>query len=312
LNISGKCKRTSNTIARRLQNNFDSQIFCSSSFVLTFSSCARSDDEYLGGCIGLAQDLSKYAIGWAIGRDKKSVELARTLTDDLMANLLLLDFRNGPLRRKYDGLKYALKKLESIIYEISVTDNASKEEAVEEPSTKKVKFANKSEGAEDMKIEGSSDFNEIQLRMENFDAKREAVIKRCRDSQKAAKQAIFALHRGDYAKAEKLIVECEDIALELDAIVTENPRLRYGSYTNSLEEYAEAKLFEVWLKEKRVIEFNEMQAKIKVSAVEYVGGLCDLTGEVRKVLSEEGEEEEETCTYIATAMMTSFPCFMNY
>jgi hypothetical protein len=30
-------------------------------------------------------------------------------------------FRNGPLRRKFDGLKYALKKVETIVFELSMT-----------------------------------------------------------------------------------------------------------------------------------------------------------------------------------------------
>jgi hypothetical protein len=29
---------------------------------------------------------------------------------------------SGPLRRKYDGVKYALKKLEDILFELSVTE----------------------------------------------------------------------------------------------------------------------------------------------------------------------------------------------
>ena len=34
--------------------------------------------------------------------------------------LLEFDFRNGPLRRKFDGLKYALRRLEDVLYEQSL------------------------------------------------------------------------------------------------------------------------------------------------------------------------------------------------
>lgn len=35
--------------------------------------------------------------------------------------LLKLDFRNGPLRKKYDAVKYAVRKLETLLYELSLT-----------------------------------------------------------------------------------------------------------------------------------------------------------------------------------------------
>lgn len=31
------------------------------------------------------------------------------------------DFRNGPLRKKYDSVKYAVRRLETILYELSLT-----------------------------------------------------------------------------------------------------------------------------------------------------------------------------------------------
>jgi hypothetical protein len=39
----------------------------------------------------------------------------------LLLNLIKFDFKNGPLRQKYDGVKYAVKKLENILYELVVT-----------------------------------------------------------------------------------------------------------------------------------------------------------------------------------------------
>ena len=48
--------------------------------------------------------------------------MARDLVDSLLVELMKFDFRNGPLRRKFDGVKYALKRLENILYELAVTD----------------------------------------------------------------------------------------------------------------------------------------------------------------------------------------------
>ena len=36
---------------------------------------------------------------------------------------LQFDFRNGTLRKKFDGLKYTLKKMETTLYEQSLTEN---------------------------------------------------------------------------------------------------------------------------------------------------------------------------------------------
>ena len=81
-----------------------------------------SDEEYLAGAvIGLTQDLARYVIGRATARDGESVVQARYLVDNLLSYLMQFDFRNGMLRRKYDGVKYALKTCETILYELSVT-----------------------------------------------------------------------------------------------------------------------------------------------------------------------------------------------
>lgn len=69
-----------------------------------------TDEEYLAGaCMGVAQDLSRYAMGRATARDFASVQQARDLVQSILEYLLQFDFRNGFLRRKYDGTKYALK-----------------------------------------------------------------------------------------------------------------------------------------------------------------------------------------------------------
>ena len=46
--------------------------------------------------------------------------------DALMGIFLKFDFRNGSLRKKYDSLKYTLKKVENTLYEMSLTSAAAK------------------------------------------------------------------------------------------------------------------------------------------------------------------------------------------
>mmetsp|Transcript_24736 Transcript_24736/g.44681 ORF Transcript_24736/g.44681 Transcript_24736/m.44681 type:complete len:105 (+) Transcript_24736:1-315(+) len=54
------------------------------------------------------------------------------------------------------------------------------------------------------------EIGEIRERTDHRDKMRESLIKTCRDGQKAAKQAIFALHRGDAARAAKLLNDVEN------------------------------------------------------------------------------------------------------
>lgn len=239
-----------------------------------------TDEEYLAGvCIGLAQDLARYGVGRATVRDANSVSIARDLVSDLMTYLLKFDFRNGPLRRKYDGVKYALKSLETVLYELSVTGS---EIDVEMKESHRMP---------------NEELEALRLRMERRDELREKLIKRCRDGQKAAKQSIFALHRGDKAKSEKLIQECESCIDDLLPIVKEEPALRYGSFSNVLEELVEARLYYSWLYGKdgsnedkspsctilSISDFNSV-----VEPEDYLGGICDLTGEVGRFAVQQG------------------------
>jgi len=277
------------------------------------------DEEYVAGaCIGLSHDLSRYAVGRATELDVASVEMARDLTDSIMNQLLKFDFRNGPLRRKYDGTKYALKKLETILYELSVAPNSNPD--WDEPQSKRAKLdsdvvmddaTKENEIKNDLICEAELD--EIRGRLEARDEMRERLIKRCRDGQKAAKQAIFAMHRKDFKRSERLMIDCESVANELLPTVEEEPGLRYGSYASVLEEYAEAKLFFIWLKEHRIANPEEFPI---LEAEEYIGGLCDLTGEVGRFAVQRGTKRDtdgvkmclETNLKILNALqMTSVP-----
>ena len=251
---------------------------------------ACTDEEYLGGAImGLAQDLQRYGLGRATVRDVESVRAANALMVECQDFLLQLDFRNGPLRRKFDGTKYCLKALETLLYELAVTGDG------EEPQAKKAK----SEDNNDRLIP-TQELQALKERMEYRDQLRETLIKKCRDSQKAAKQSIFALHRGDKARAQKLLQQCKEaIQNDLFPIVQEEPSLRAGSFANVLEEYVEGRLFATWLygKDNENVENNSPAGillhprdfdEIALEPEEYLGGLCDLTGEVGRYAVQRG------------------------
>lgn len=280
-----------------------------------------TDEEYLGGaCIGLCHDLAKYGVTRASNAvdDETAVPFikrARDAVSLILEELLQFDFRNGPLRRKYDGTKYALKMLETVLYELSVAGAVGGHESLVDKTNdvqeggplKKMKIdeaGKKEEGDTPMEEAAAEEeessaipkkeIGEIRERMDHRDKLREKLIKTSRDGQKAAKQAIFAMHRGDAQRASKLLNDCEKCVInDLLPILEEEPTLRGGSFSNVLEEYVEGKLFYVWLhgdgegsdnKESnqqavgKVLLMDEIP--LKITEHNYLGGLCDLTGEV--------------------------------
>jgi len=234
------------------------------------SDCSEfTDEEFMGGVISLIHDLARYAVGRAIKHDTSSVLCARDLTDQVMSEFMKFDFRNGSLRRKYDGIKYGLRKIENILYELSVTGHA---ENLVDPT--KTTTSPTPDRVVRVFVE---DFEAIRRRMELFDEQREKVIKRCRDVQKAAKQAIFALHRNDSARADRLLESACQATNELLPTIIETPALRSGSFSSAMEEYAEACLLKEWLLNRRLASRKDLGF---VNSEEYVGALCDLTGEI--------------------------------
>ena len=83
--------------------------------------------------------------------------------------------------------------------------------------------------------------------------------------------------RGDIAKAKGELEKVKLLAQALLPVVTQQETLRGGSFSNAMEEYAEGVLFQLFLEDGRV---GSLEDVAPANAVEYVGGLLDLTGEV--------------------------------
>jgi hypothetical protein len=140
--------------------------------------------------------------------------MARMLLEQLNGKMLEFDFRNGPLRRKYDGLKYALKLVEDIVFETSLV-NQSEEAAIEQDNKRQKRMASSGE------LLCATDFDAMRSRLEHFDALREDMIKKTRDIQKQSKQAIFSLHRSQEGDATAKLDNCKLMAAALmDSAVT--------------------------------------------------------------------------------------------
>ncbi len=86
---------------------------------LTTSSQAGVDAEsYLLGVCDLTGELVRKAVNAAInGKYDESLKI-KEFVSELYGELMLFDFRNSELRRKFDGIKYDLKKLEDLALQI--------------------------------------------------------------------------------------------------------------------------------------------------------------------------------------------------
>lgn len=77
-------------------------------------------EEYLGGLCDLTGELNRYGVLRATKGDGESVQRIRNVIDEIYGALSTFDLRNGDLRRKYDAVKYALQKIEQVLYDLSL------------------------------------------------------------------------------------------------------------------------------------------------------------------------------------------------
>ena len=190
--------------------------------------------------------------------DVQSISLCHAVVTELNTKMLEFDFRNGPLRRKYDGLKYAVRNIEDVLFELSLqnpiitsssaidttsTSNAtaaSVEESevdINNPAkrmrltdTTTTTTANSASSTTDINNQDentqfyyldSTEIDDIRARLDRYDQLREQVIKESRDIQKLAKQAVYAVIRQQLGEAHKKLDLAENLAKKIFLIVNE-------------------------------------------------------------------------------------------
>ncbi len=75
-------------------------------------------ESYLMGVIDLTGELVRKAVNFAISREYRAVLDIKELVSEIYKELLKFNFRNSPLRKKFDSVKYNLKKLEDLVYDL--------------------------------------------------------------------------------------------------------------------------------------------------------------------------------------------------
>jgi translin len=140
-------------------------------------------------------------------------------------------------------------------------------------------------------ILNQSDFEGMRTALQDYDTKRELLIKKGRDVLKLSKQLIYAVHR-DTADAVKLVGHIKKEKTELEKLAGQDVFLQTeGSYRVALQEYAEAMLYYGFIHQGKL----PTRKELGLSPTHYVLGLCDLPGElVRKAvfLAGKGKSKE--------------------
>jgi predicted translin family RNA/ssDNA-binding protein len=193
-----------------------------------------TDSEYIASVIAFAGELNRYTINRACSLDLPSVKLTKELITEIYQVLLEFDFRNGPLRRRFDSVKYSLKAIENTFYELNLQNNimgTEKEQEKESNDEQVAKKARTGEPTSPIPLANTSvpdpaqlaitskfsylsgdEFGELVRRMAEYDQARESIIKESRDIQKAAKQAIYAIMRNQLPDSRNKLNFCRQKA----------------------------------------------------------------------------------------------------
>jgi len=88
--------------------------------IVTHKSLRVTTEHYLMGLIDLTGELGRKAVQLAGKGVFKKVVFIRDAVSDIYGELLKFDFRDSDMRRKFDSVKYDLKKLEDLVLDLKL------------------------------------------------------------------------------------------------------------------------------------------------------------------------------------------------
>jgi len=90
-------------------------------------------EEYLLGLCHLSNELSRLTVNCVTSEDYTRPERIAGFLSSLHSGFRLLNLKNDNLRKKFDGIKYDLKKVEEVVYDLSIRGlNKPAQEKVEQ------------------------------------------------------------------------------------------------------------------------------------------------------------------------------------
>ncbi|CAK8997820.1 Probable endoplasmic reticulum-Golgi intermediate compartment protein 3 [Durusdinium trenchii] len=263
-------------------------------------------NEYLIGVLRFADEMETYAIGRAMWQDIASVRLCCAMTQSLQQVFMNFNFRNGPLRQFYDTLKYRVKRLENIMYELTLVKARSDGQG-DGGGEKASGGAGERPMPSVAELLTQEEFDAMVKELDQHTEERDKVIKAARDPQRDSKKAIFALHRNAMSDARKLMDSCVTV-FKATSTTTSLPReeLHAGAFGNALEEFAEARIFEEWLNTKgNLLSFEQLRSIVDITEKGYLGGLVDFTGEIgRYGVAKATQRDVDAVKLVLATMLT--------
>ena len=120
---------------------------------------------------------------------------------------------------------------------------------------------------------------EILPRFDAMDRARENALRMSRGCIRICSAAIRSVHRGEFTEAERLIDEADGTLNDVREMLKGYPEIRYAGYVDDAEqEYAEARNVYSLIARHELLDPGE----IGVDPVNYLSGLGDVTGELRR------------------------------
>lgn len=85
-------------------------------------------EDYLFGVLSLVSELTRFAVNAVTNNDfKRPIEISHFVAE-VNAGFRLLSLKNDALRKRYDVLKYDVKKIEEVVYDLTIRGLKPKEE----------------------------------------------------------------------------------------------------------------------------------------------------------------------------------------
>lgn len=129
------------------------------------------------------------------------------------------------------------------------------------------------------KLNGLDGISAIRRHMEDSFAARDEMLRLCREIIRFSSKSIKAMHRNDFAEAEKLLKSASVTHESISAQKKENPALYYSGYvTDAQKELAEAYSFMGIMKNAETPAIEE----VNVEPAAFINGLAESIGEMRR------------------------------
>jgi len=86
-------------------------------------------EDYLAGLLTLSSELSRFVVNSVTAGDYGRPFRVANFLNELSSGFRLLNLKNDSLRKRFDGLKYDLKKVEEVVYDLSIRGLKPKQDA---------------------------------------------------------------------------------------------------------------------------------------------------------------------------------------